>query len=80
MRFSISREQGNVVQNTCLKRLIEIFSIVLLDSEINIYKKVIICDFDNFLTKIKCQDHSEYHFEDFISWSTVIRQKVINLT
>lgn len=77
MRFSISREQGNVVQNTCLKRLIEIFSIVLLDSEISIYKKVIICDFDNFLTKIKCQDHSEYHLKILFNGQQLFVKKLL---
>lgn len=77
MRFSISREQGNVIQNTCLKRLIEIFSIVLLDSEISIYKKVIICDFDNFLTKIKCQDHSEYHLKILFNGQQLFVKKLL---
>lgn len=77
MRFSISREQGNVIQNTCLKRLIEIFSIVLLDSEINTYKKVIICDFDNFLTKIKCQDHSEYHLKILFNGQQLFVKKLL---
>lgn len=77
MRFSISREQGNVIQNTCLKRPIEIFSIVLLDSEINIYKKVIICDFDNFLTKIKCQDHSEYHLKILFNGQQLFVKKLL---
>lgn len=77
MRFSISREQGNVVQNTCLKRLIEIISIVLLDNEINIYKKVIICDFDNFLMKIKCQDHSEYHLKILFNGQQLFVKKLL---
>lgn len=44
--------------------LIEIFSIMSLDSQVKYLQKGI--DFDNFLTKIERQDHSEYHFEDFI--------------